>query len=65
MTTTQTQAIIRKSYTVTLTFTGVPDAQLRKRLMAEGFAFRNGQWVKNQAQSSVIDEENVAASIAA
>lgn len=60
-----TQAIIRKSYTTTLTFTDTPDVQLRKQLMADGFIFRNGQWVKNEAESRVINEDEVAKQLAA
>jgi hypothetical protein len=59
------QAIIRKSFTTTLTFTDTPDAKLRKQLLADGFTFRNGQWVRNQAASQIVDEENVAAAVAA
>jgi hypothetical protein len=59
------QAIVRKSFTTTLTFTDTPDAKLRKHLLADGFNFRNGQWVRNEASSHIVDEENVAAAIAA
>jgi hypothetical protein len=59
------QAIIRKSFTTTLTFTDTPSQTLRKQLLADGFTFRNGQWVRNEAASQIVDEENVAAAIAA
>jgi hypothetical protein len=59
------QAIVRKSFTTTLTFTDSPDATLRKQLLADGFTFRNGQWVRNEAASQIVNEESVAAAIAA
>ena len=41
-----TQAIIRTSYTVAATFTGVPTIEERKALKASGAEYRNGQWVR-------------------
>jgi hypothetical protein len=49
------QAIVRRSYTVTATFTGVPTPEERKALKAAGAEFRNGQWVKNNAESVILD----------
>ena len=62
---TTVQAIVRKSFTTTVTFTDAPASQLRKTLLADGFTFRNGQWVRNEAGSQVVNEENVAATLAA
>lgn len=49
------QAIVRRSYTVTATFTGVPTPEERKALKAAEGEFRNGQWVKNTAESVILD----------
>ncbi len=59
------QAIVRNSYTVTITFTGVPSVELRKTMQESGFKFRNGQWMKNRNDSQIVAEGNVATSIAA
>lgn len=60
-----TQAIIRKSYTEALTFTGVPSEALRKEMTAKGFKYKNGQWVRHESQSEVVAEEQVAGKLAA
>lgn len=56
------QAIIRRSYTVTATFTGVPTPEERKALKAAGGEFKNGQWVRNNADSRVVDAAEAVAS---
>jgi len=48
------QAIVRRSYTVTATFTGVPTPEERKALKAAGAEYRNGQWVKNTSTSDIV-----------
>lgn len=57
-----TQAIIRRSLTVTATFTGAPTPEQRAALKKSGAEFRNGQWVRTQAESLIVDgAEAVAA----
>lgn len=59
------QAIVRNSHTVTMTFTSTPSPELRKQLQAQGFTFRTGQWVKNEATSFIHTEEVIAQQLAA
>lgn len=59
------QAIIRNSYTTTVTFVGKPGEATIKELQASGFTFdgRSKQWYRKQEQSDVATEESVATSI--
>ena len=59
------QAIIRTSYTVAATFTGVPTVEERKSLKASGAEFRNGQWVRTISESKVVDAADAVAAFAA
>ncbi|WP_165253594.1 hypothetical protein [Paludisphaera soli] len=61
----QIQAIVRKSFTVSITFTGTPSAELRNSLKGEGYEFKNGQWFKNQAESQIVSEADVSKAVAA
>lgn len=61
----QIQAIVRKSFTVSITFTETPSAELRKSLKSNGYEFKNGQWYKNQAESQIVTEADVAKVVAA
>ena len=59
------QAIIRKTHTVSLTFTGKPDAGTIKTMKTAGFKYENGNWYSSQTDSHLIREEEVAIQIAA
>lgn len=59
------QAIVRQSYTVTATFTGAPTAEQRAALKKAGAEFKNGQWVRTQAESRIVDADNAVASFTA
>ena len=59
------QAIIRQSYTQTATFTGVPSPEQRAALKRSGAEFRNGQWVKTQADSRIVDAADAVAAFIA
>lgn len=58
------QAIIRRSYTTTATFTGVPTPEERAALKKAGAEFRNGQWVRTQAESLIVDAAEAVAAFA-
>ncbi len=53
------QAIVRRSTTVAATFTGVPTPEDRKALKAAGAEFKNGQWVRTESESVIIDGADV------
>ncbi len=53
------QAIVRKTVTVAATFTGVPSPEERKALKASGAEFKNGQWVRSESESVIIDGSEV------
>jgi hypothetical protein len=59
------QAIVRKSYTTSATFTGVPSVELRKKMVADGFKFKNGHWYRHASDSVVVGESEVAKQLAA
>jgi len=59
------QAIIRKTYTIGLTFTGKPDAATIHKMKAEGFKYENGNWYCSQTDTRLIGESEVAQQIAA
>ena len=63
--TNSTKAIVRKSYTVAATFTGIPSAEERAKLKAQGAEFKNGQWVRTITESDIFDESEVAKLFAA
>lgn len=54
------QAIVRRTTTVAATFTGVPSPEERKALKAAGAEFKNGQWVRSESESVIIDGSEVA-----
>jgi hypothetical protein len=54
------QAIVRKSSTVAVTFAGIPDPELRKAMKAQRAEFKNGQWVRTQSESVVVDAADVS-----
>ena len=53
------QAIVRKSNTTALTFTGRPDSGLIQRLKTAGFKYENGNWFKSQSDSKLVTEADV------
>lgn len=59
------QAIVRRTYTVAATFTGVPSPEERKSLKASGAEFKNGQWVRSHSESVIVDEKDAAKLFAA
>ena len=59
------QAIIRKSHTVTATFTGAPTPEQRAALKKSGAEFKNGQWVRTQAESRIVDADDAVAAFTA
>jgi hypothetical protein len=59
------QAIVRRSYTVTATFTGTPTPEERKAMKAAGAEFKNGQWVKYSSQSEILEAPAASAAFAA
>lgn len=61
----QIQAIVRKSFIVSITFTGIPSPELRKALTAKGYSFKNGQWFKSETESQIVTEADVAKVVAA
>jgi hypothetical protein len=63
----QTQAIIHKSFTTTYTFAGVPSQATREKLKAAGFQFdsKTKQWYRNERQSDITSETDVAIALAA
>jgi hypothetical protein len=54
------QAIVRRSITIAATFTGIPSPEDRKALKAAGAEFKNGQWVRTESESVIIDGSEVA-----
>jgi hypothetical protein len=61
------QAITRRSFTSSFTFTGKPSEETRKALVAAGYQFdaKSRQWYRREEESSVVSEEVIANSIAA
>jgi hypothetical protein len=55
------QAISRSTYTQSLTFTGKPSEETRKKLIEAGFQYdsRSRQWYKSQEESHVVGESDV------
>lgn len=60
-----TQAIFRRTHTLSATFAGVPSEDTRAALRKYGFEYRHGNWVKTENESSVMTETEVAQQIAA
>ncbi len=54
------QAIVRRTTTVAATFTGIPSPEERKALKASGAEFKNGQWVRTESESAIIDGSEVS-----
>lgn len=61
------QAITRRVFTQTLTFTNKPNEETRKALVAAGFQFdsKSRQWLKRDEAAEVQAEEVIAQQVAA
>ncbi|OWK42156.1 hypothetical protein [Fimbriiglobus ruber] len=61
------QAITRRSFTSTFTFTGKPTEETRKALLASGYQFdaKSRQWFRRVEESDVVGEEVIAQQLAA
>ena len=53
--TTQLQAIVRRTTTVAITFTGIPSLDERKAMKSQGAEFKNGQWVRSVSDSEILN----------
>lgn len=58
-------AIVRKTFTVSITHVGKPSAERRQQLKDAGYKYENGNWYKSQTESHFADESKVAQLIAA
>jgi len=61
------QAISRRSFTNSITFTDKPSEETRKALMAAGYQFdaKSRQWFRREEQADVVGEEVIANQLAA
>jgi hypothetical protein len=61
------QAITRRSFTASFTFTDKPSDETRKALVAAGYQFdaKSRQWFRREEESSVVGEEVIAQQLAA
>lgn len=61
------QAIARRSFSSSFTFTGKPSEDTRKALMAAGYLFdaKSRQWFRRDEEASVASEEVIAKQLAA
>ena len=61
------QAIARRSFTSSFTFTDKPSEETRKALVAAGYQFdaKSRQWFRREENASVMDEEGIAQQLAA
>jgi hypothetical protein len=57
--TDQIKAIVRKTVTIAATFTGIPSPEERKAMKAAGAEFKNGQWVRSESESVIIEGSEV------
>lgn len=55
------QAIVRRTVTVSATYTGVPSPAEREKLKAQGAEFKSGQWVRSRSVSDIVGENDVIA----
>ena len=61
------QALTRRSFSSSFTFTGKPSEETRKALMAAGYQFdaKSRQWFKRDEVSDIASEEEIAQQLAA
>lgn len=58
-------AIVRETYTISITFEEKPSEERRRALKAAGYKFENGNWYKSDPKSHFADDATVAKLIAA
>lgn len=61
----QIQAIVRKTSTTSLTFTGRPAPEVLQKLKDAGFRYEKGNWFVSKLDSRLADESDVARMIGA
>ena len=61
------QAIARRTFSSSFTFTGKPSEETRKSLLAAGYQFdaKSRQWFKREEEAGVATEEQIAQQLAA
>jgi hypothetical protein len=61
------QAITRRVFTATFTFTDKPSEETRKTLIASGYQFdgKSKQWYRREEEAGVVSEEVIAKQLAA
>jgi hypothetical protein len=58
-------AIVRKVFTISITFVNKPSDTRRQQLKDAGYRFENGQWYKSHPEGHHADDATVADLIAA
>jgi hypothetical protein len=61
------QAISRRTFTNSITFTDKPSEETRKALMSAGYQFdaKSRQWFRREEEANVVGEEVIAQQLAA
>jgi hypothetical protein len=58
-------AIVRKVFTISITFVNKPSDARRQQLKGAGYRFENGNWYKSDTEGKHADDATVADLIAA
>ena len=58
-------AIVRRTYTESVTFVGKPSEERRSQLKAAGYKFESGNWYRSRSDSQLATDEEVAKTLAA
>ena len=65
MSNTDQVAIVRRTYTESITFVGKPSEERRVQLKAAGYKFENGNWYRSRSDSQLASDDEVAKQVAA